>query len=132
MNNRFRFSVSGAAAPLFVVPLSGCVDQSSAKTDMGPTTYDASGTMPCSAGPPTFDQACGWRVVRQLGGGAEIWISNIAVRDRPAYRALTFSQGELITRDGVPLQVSKEADMWTVAANGEEYYRFADAVITGG
>ena len=109
-----------------------CVEQSAVKPDMGPSTYDASGTMPCSAGAPTFDQACGWRVVRTSGGEAEIWISNITVRDRPAYRVLTFSQGEFIVRDGVSLQVSKEADMWTVTANGEEYYRFADAVITGG
>lgn len=110
----------------------GCVEQPSVKTDMGPSTYDASGTMPCSAGAPTFDQACGWRVVRQAGGGAEIWISNIAVRDRPAYRVLTFSKGEFTARDGTPAQVSKAADMWSVTVGGNEHYRFADAVITGG
>jgi len=110
----------------------GCVEQPSVKTDMGPSTYDASGTMPCSAGAPSFDQACGWRVVRQAGGGAQIWISNIAVRDRPAYRVLTFSRGEFTARDGTPIQVSKEADMWSVTVVGNEHYRFADAVITGG
>lgn len=30
--------------------------------------------MPCSADKPSFDQACGWRVLRKTGGGAEIWI----------------------------------------------------------
>jgi hypothetical protein len=38
--------------------------------------------MPCSAGEPSYDQACGWRVLRQADGGAEIWIANIAVSDR--------------------------------------------------
>ena len=35
-------------------------------------------------------------------------------------------------RDGGPLQVSKDADTWTVTANGNEHYRFADALIPGG
>jgi hypothetical protein len=95
-------------------------------------TYDAGGTMPCSAGAPSFDQACGWRVVRNAGGGAEIWISNIAVREKPAYRVLEYSRGELTARDGVQIQVSKDADTWTVAVAGREYYRFADSLITGG
>lgn len=45
---------------------------------------------------------------------------------------LSFAQGEFTTRDGAPLQVSKDADLWTVTANGQEHYRFADALITGG
>jgi hypothetical protein len=112
--------------------LAGCVEEPAVKPDLGPATYDASGTMPCSAGAATFDQACGWRVLRKPGGGAEIWISNIAVRERPAYRVLTFAQGEFTARDGAPLQVSKDADAWTIVADGQEHYRFADALITGG
>ena len=120
------------ALTILPLALAGCVEESAVTPDLGPATYDASGTMPCSAGAATFDQACGWRVLRKPGGGAEIWISNIAVRERPAYRVLSFAQGEFTARDGAPLQVSKEADMWTVTADGEEHYRFADALITGG
>jgi hypothetical protein len=101
-------------------------------TDLGPMKYDASGTMACSAGAPTYSEACGWRVVRKAGGGAEIWISNIAVRDKPAYRVLDFSGGEFSMRDGAKLQVSKDGDTWSVSVPGKEYYRFADALITGG
>jgi hypothetical protein len=108
-----------------------CAQQPGPAADLGPMKYDASGTMPCSAGEPTFDQACGWRVLRKAGGGAEIWISNIAVRGRPAYRVLTFSDGEFTDRDGDPVQVSKDADMWSISV-GREHYKFADALITGG
>ena len=101
-------------------------------TDLGPMKYDASGTMPCSAGAPTYSGACGWRVVRKADGSAEIWISNIAVRDKPAYRVLDFSGGEFSTRDGAKLQVTKDGDTWSVSVPGREYYRFADALITGG
>ncbi len=113
--------------------LAGCGDTSTTSdVDMGPAQYDASGTMPCSAGAPTFDQACGWRVLRKPGDGAEIWISNIAVRDKPAYRVLEFSEGEFTARDGARVETAKDADMWSLTINGEEYYRFADALITGG
>jgi hypothetical protein len=132
VNQSIRIGALGTAASCLVVSLAGCVEEPSVKPDMGPSTYDASGTMPCSAGAPTFDQACGWRVVRKPGGGAEIWISNIAVRDRPAYRVLIFSQGEFSARDGVPLRVAKDGDQWTIIANDQEHYRFADALITGG
>jgi hypothetical protein len=71
-------------------------------------------------------------VVRRPGGGAEIWISNIAVRENAAYRVLEFSGGEFTSRDGAALQVSKDADTWSVSLPGREYYRFPDAVITGG
>ncbi len=100
--------------------------------DMGPSEYDAGGTMPCSRGGPAFDEACGWRVVRDGSGGAEIWISNIASDVKPAYRVLIFSDGEFRAKDGTALQVSKEGDMWTVSAADGGYFRFADAVITGG
>ena len=113
--------------------LAACGGESSVKPDqLGPTEYDASGTMPCSAGAPTYDQACGWRVIRKPDGGAEIWISNIAVSEKPAYRVLEFSQGEFSARDGAPVQTSKEGDTWSVSVSDKEFYRFADALITGG
>lgn len=101
-------------------------------SDLGPTEYDASGTMPCSVGGPSFDEACGWRVVRDGAGGAEIWISNIASEVKPAYRVLVFSNGEFTAQDGTPLEVSKEGDIWIVSAEDGGYFQFADAVITGG
>jgi hypothetical protein len=94
-------------------------------------TYDASGTMPCSAGEPSYDQVCGWRVLRRADGGAEIWIANIAVSDRVAFRVLRFSNGDFTDRDGDPVQVSKDGDQWSIHV-GREHYRFADALITGG
>lgn len=100
--------------------------------DLGPISYDASGTMPCSAGTAAYDEACGWRVLRKIDGGAEIWISNIAVSDKPAYRVLSFTQGAFTATDGTALEVGKDGDFWRVSVPGQEYYRFADAVITGG
>lgn len=109
--------------------LSACATET---VDIGPTTYDASGTMPCSAATPSYDGACGWRVLRGEAGSAEIWISNISIPDRPAYRVLNFADGAFTASDGTALEVSKSADMWSVRVPGQEYYRFADAVITGG
>lgn len=131
MHHKTTIAPALAVATLLAVLLNGCVEESAVQPDLGPMTYDASGTMPCSAGAPTFDEACGWRVVRKPNG-AEIWISNIAVSDRAAYRVLTVSNGEFTDRDGAPLRVSKDGDTWTITANGNEHYRFADALITGG
>jgi len=108
-----------------------CAQPSGPAADLGPMTYDASGTMPCSAGEPSYDQACGWRVVRKADGGAELWIANIDVSDRAAFRVLRFADGEFTDRDGDPVQVSKDGDTWSISV-GQEHYRFADAVIAGG
>ncbi|NEX21331.1 hypothetical protein G3480_13585 [Thiorhodococcus mannitoliphagus] len=108
-----------------------CAQPPTPAADLGPMTYDASGTMPCSADEPSYDQACGWRVLRQADGSAEIWIANIAVSDRAAFRVLRFSDGEFTDRDGDPIQVAKDGDQWSISV-GREHYRFADALITGG
>lgn len=106
--------------------------QEAAEVDLGPMEYDASGTMPCSAGSSALDEACGFRVVRDGSGGAEIWISNIASEVKPAYRVLIFSDGSFRARDGSPLEVSQDVDTWTVVAEDGGHFRFPDAVITGG
>jgi hypothetical protein len=108
-----------------------CAQPSGPAADLGPMTYDASGTMPCSADRPSYDQACGWRVLRKADGGAELWIANIAVSDRAAFRVLRFANGEFTDRDGDPLKVAKDGDRWLISV-GREHYRFADALITGG
>ena len=116
-----------------LVTLAACNEAGPMKpVDLGPMQYDASGTMPCSAGAPSYDQACGWRVLRAPDGAAEIWISNIAVSDKPAYRVLEFSRGAFVARDGSPVEVMKDGDMWSVSVSDNEFYRFADALLTGG
>ena len=113
--------------------VAACGGESTVKTaDLGPMKYDASGTMPCSAGAPSYDQACGWRVLRKSDGDAEIWISNIAAAEKPAYRVLQFSKGDFTARDGSLVQVMKDSDTWSVSVAGKEFYRFADALLTGG
>jgi len=108
-----------------------CAQTAGPAADLGPMTYDASGTMPCSAGEPSYDQACGWRVLRKADGGAELWIANIAVSDRAAFRVLHFSEGAFTDRDGDPVQVSKDGETWSISV-GHEHYRFPDALIAGG
>ena len=102
------------------------------QADMGPSEYDASGTMPCSAGSASFDETCGWRVLRDGSGGAEIWISNIASDVKPAYRVLIYSNGSFTAQDGTPLEVSRDEDMWVVSAEDGGNFRLAHALITGG
>ena len=127
-----RLMMIAALAPPLALAACGDAADPDAAIDLGPTRYDASGTMPCSAGAPTYDGACGWRVVRGDAGSAEIWISNIAVDDRPAYRVLDYSNGGFTARDGAALDVSRDGDMWSVAVPDREYSRCADAVMTGG
>ena len=107
-------------------------ESSAVPADMGPMKYDASGTVPCSAGDATYDQACGFRVVRKSGGAAEIWIANIAYNDKVVYRLLNFAQGEFTTRGGDSLDYSRSSDNWLVTADGREHYKIPDAVIVGG
>jgi len=126
--NRTKFAALAGATVLCTV---ACAQPSGPAADLGPMNYDASGTMPCSAGEPSYDQACGWRVLRNADGSAELWIANIAVSDRAAFRVLRFSDGEFTDRDGDPIQVSKDGDTWSISV-GSEHYRFADALIAGG
>jgi hypothetical protein len=126
------------------ISLGACVDSDTARdsgdsdaksqvpADLGPTKYDASGTLPCSVGSAAYDQACGFRVVRKPGGAAEIWIANIAYNDRVKYRVLDFAEGEFTTRDDAALDYSRDSDNWLVNADGREYYKIPDAVIVGG
>ena len=100
--------------------------------DLGPLKYDASGTIPCSAKTASYDQACGFRVLRKADGAAEIWISNIAYNDEVRYRVLYFAHGEFTTRDDAKLDYSRDSDNWLLNADGNEFYKIPDAVIVGG
>lgn len=123
---------------LAVAGLTACASDSAqtetslVPADLGPETYDASGTVPCSVGAATYDQACGFRVVRKPDGAAEIWIANIAYNDRVVYRVLDFAEGEFTTRGGDSLDYSRDSDNWLVTADDREYYQIPDAVIVGG
>ena len=106
--------------------------EAAAQVDMGPAEYEASGTMPCSVGGPALDESCGWRVVRDGSGGAEIWISNIASETKPAYRVLQYSEGAFTARDGTPLEVTWDGEMWTIAAEDGGHFQFPEALVAGG
>ncbi len=129
------FTVS---ALFLAVAMTGCSSKSGSNeasitpADLGPMNADAKGTLPCSAGSKSYDQVCGFRVVRKSGGAAEIWISNIAHNDKILYRVLYFAKGEFTTRGGDSLDYSRESDNWMINANGNEFYKIPDAVIVGG
>ena len=88
---------------------------------------DASGPMPCGFGSPVYNQTCQFRVTRHGNSAATIYI------DLPnGYtRTLEFRQGEF-SSDGGRTRTGRSGDFWTVDVNGQEFFRFADAVITGG
>ncbi len=107
-------------------------EYSQAPADLGPGNPDATGVVRCSVGAATYDQVCGFRVVRKPGGEAEIWISNIAYNDRVVYRVLNFAQGEFTTRGNASLDYSRSSDNWLVTADDREHYKIPDALIVGG
>jgi len=101
--------------------------------DLGPTKFDASGTVKCSAGKASLDKECDFRVVRDLPkGAAEIWISNIAAKDKPSYRVLHYANKVFITTDKAKLSWQRQDDNWWVGADGNEFYLIPDALIHGG
>ena len=101
--------------------------------DAGPTTYDASGKVKCSAGKPTLDQWCGFRVLRDRATkSAEIWIEIIANKDEARYRVLYFRDGTFTTHDKAKLSWQRQDDNWWVGADGREFYLIPDALIYGG
>ena len=130
--------IKNFTVPVLILAVAGCTSQAANEgtpvvpADLGPMNADASGTVPCSAGSASYDQACGFRVVRKSGGAAEIWIANIAYTDQAVYRVLYFLKGEFTTRGGDSLDYSRDSDNWLVKANDREFYKIPDAVIVGG
>ena len=117
----------------FVLALAACGQpsgnsNSSQSQNTSQSKVDATGMMPCSVGQPSYDKQCAWSVVRtQPGVAATITIT-------PAdggTTVLEFNQGDF-TSPGGTLEYVKQDDFWLVNRNDREFYRFADAVISGG
>ena len=122
----------GAAALSLALSATAHAAEPTLPADLGPMKYDASGTVPCSAKSASYDQQCGFRVLRKPNGEAEIWIANIAYTDEVRYRVLYFAEGEFATRDDAKLDYGRDSDNWLLNADGNEFYRIPDAVIVGG
>ena len=104
-----------------------------APSDTGPAEFDASGKVKCSAGEPTLDQWCGFRVRRDLSkGSAEIWIENIVYNNQVRFRVLHFADGKFTTNDKAKLSWQRQDDNWWVGIDGREFYFIPDALIYGG
>jgi len=121
-----------AALVLTATSLSAQTAEPITPADLGPAKYDASGGLKCSADSNSYDQICGFRVLRKPGGAAEIWIANIAHNDKVVYRVLYFDHGEFTTRDDAKLDYSRESDNWLLNVDHSEFYQIPDAVILGG
>ena len=111
-------------------------DQSTAAIvprDTASTKYDASGKVKCSAGTPTLDQWCGFRVVRDLPKKtADIWVENIALQSEARYRFLHYENNVFTTDDKAKLSWQRQDDNWWVSVDGKEFYLIPDALIHGG
>ena len=88
---------------------------------------DARGTMPCSIGRPSYNRRCAWTVMRKGPNAAIIRITKPGAQ----VRMLRFRRGEFMS-PRANLQYRKAGDFWLVNVNDREFYRFSDAVITGG
>lgn len=88
---------------------------------------DARGRMPCSIGRPGYNQSCAWTVMRQASGNATLRITKPDGR----VRVLQFRRGEF-TSGQARMQYRKSGDFWLVSVNDREFYRFSNAVFTGG
>lgn len=91
------------------------------------TRWDARGTMPCSMGRPGYNQSCPWTVVRRGQANATLRIT----KPDGTVRVMQFRRGEF-TSGQARLQYRRDGDFWLVNVNDREFYRFADAVFTGG
>lgn len=89
--------------------------------------FDARGAMPCSFGRPSYDQSCNWTVIRQGAGRAVIRVS----KPNKAIRVLTFKKGKF-SSPSAKLQHRKDGDFWLINVDDQEFYRFSNAVISGG
>ncbi len=100
-------------------------------TTKGPTDYQASGMMRCSADTPSYDDTCSYRVI-QGDGTAEIWISDIARNEYSRYRVFYFDGENFRSESGEPV-TSEKTDTARYKVNvGNEYYLISHRSLTEG
>jgi len=116
------------------VGVAGAAKQASAAAagNAGPSKWDASGSVKCSAGSATLDKQCGFRVVRDLPKkAADIWVANIA-KGEAEYRFFHYADKVFTTNDSAKLSWQRQDDNWWVGVDGKEFYLIPDALIHGG
>jgi hypothetical protein len=94
-----------------------------------PDDYDATGELPCSAGEPSFQRRCPFRVKR-AAGDATIWTLKPA--DATDLRLLRFRDDTFFADDDTELRWNRQGDNWWLGAGASEFYLIPDAVIYGG
>ena len=115
------------------VKVTGTPAESPADANLGPTHYDASGNIRCSAGEPTLDTKCAFRVIRNLQQqSAEIWIAKLERNKTSRFRVLNYAGKKFTTTNGAALSWQRKEDNWQLAVDGREFYFIPDALIHGG
>ncbi len=98
----------------------------SASTEAEPN-IDATGMMPCSLGQPSLQYLCAWEVTRTQPGE----VATIAVDPPEGGRTiLNYDRGAFSSPQG-QVQAQREGDFWLVTVADRQFFRFADAVISG-
>ena len=94
-----------------------------------PADTDASGNLSCSAGEPSFDRKCPFRVKRN-NFGATIW--TVKPGSTSDLRVLYFESDAFSTDDTTKLSWNRQSDNWWLGAGDQEFYLIPDAVMYGG
>ena len=101
---------------------------SSATQSADLANVDATGVMACSLGDPTLDRSCAWEVTRTQPGQ----LATIAVDPPEGGRTiLNYVHGEFSSPQG-QVQWDRDGDFWFVNVADQQFYRFSDALISGG
>lgn len=100
-----------------------------------PSKFDASAQAKCSAGAPAsfglppLDKTCEVRVIRRPGE-VELWLLKPSTTSEG--RFLSFSKRSFKSDDESEVTWLRSDDNWAVSVNGNEFYFFPDALLTGG
>lgn len=113
------------------VRLTGAPVETPGDARLGPTHFDASGNIRCSAGNPALDKECAFRVIRDLQQqSAEIWITRPTPNAMPRFCLLKYAGGKF-TAAGIALSWQRKDDNWHVTVDAGEHYFIPDALIHG-